>query len=76
MLKVTLPPAYSSDPYRVGYAGDYLSIVSRKTGQWWATSVRISTASTVWTKTQPLQSISVCSSCAIRGFDTYFAIGG
>lgn len=51
MLMVTLPPAYNSDPYRVGYAGDYLGIVSRKTGQWWASSVQISTASTVWTKT-------------------------
>ena len=78
MLKVELPSTYSSDEYRLGYVDDgYLGIISKKTATWWAASIDMSSGQPVWSRTKTAQpSLSHCASCAIRGYDDFFAITG
>ena len=77
MLTITMPTAYSSDAYRLGYVDGHVGIISLKVGQWWATSIKIDTASKIWSKTQVFESAAKdCSSCSISGYDDFYVIGG
>ena len=51
MLKITLPPAYASSDFRLGYTNGYVTVISRLAGQWWASCIEVNTGNIEWTKT-------------------------